>query len=150
ADLHTGLTQRFHLCLRRALRARDDRPCVTHLLTRWRRDPGDVAHDRLAHLRADEGRGLLLFGTADLADHHYRSGIGVRFEGFEAVDKRGARHGVTTDANARRHTNALLRQLIQRLIRQRTRARDDADGSTGCRNVIRRNADIAFTWGDDA
>ena len=51
-DAHAGGLERVHLRLRGALRSRDDRARVAHLLAGRRGHARDVAHDRLRHLRA--------------------------------------------------------------------------------------------------
>ena len=81
-------------------------------------------------------------------------GLGVGLELAEAVDEVGARHRVAADADARRHADAELLELVQRLVGQRARARDDADvGPAGRRqlgDLAGGDADVALARADDA
>ena len=100
-------------------------------------------------LLLDELRRPLLLGAADLADHHHGLGVGVLLEGAQAVDEVGARDRVAADADARGLPYALLRELVQRLVGQCARARDDAHRSSRQRDVARGDADVALAGADD-
>src|SRR5262249_18274330 len=71
-------------------------------------------------------------------------------ERFQAIDERGPWHGVAADSDAGRLADAFLGQLIQRLIRERARTRDDADWPPGRGDLARGDADIALARCDDA
>src|SRR5438552_2315782 len=118
-DPNTSRLERFHFRLRGALRSGDDRPRVPHLLARRGGDAGDVADDRLRHLGAYEVGGFLLPRTADLSEHDHGFRIGIGFEQRQAVDEARPWYGITADAYARRNANALLGEVVQRLIRKR-------------------------------
>ena len=115
-----------------------------------RRHPGDVGGDRLGHVGRDELRRPLLLRAADLADHHDRLRLGVLLEGVEAVDEVRARDRVAADAHARGLPDALLRELVQRLVGQGARPRDDAHRPARQRDVARGDADVALPGADDA
>src|SRR5439155_17457013 len=100
ADAHAGRFERLDLGLRGALRPRDDRARVAHLLARGRGHPGDVRHDRLRHLLADVLGGAFLVGPADLTDHDDGPRVGIGLERGEAVDEAGAGNRVAADADA--------------------------------------------------
>src|SRR5579872_7331038 len=149
-DLSARLAQRLHLGLRRALRPRDDRAGVPHFLA-WRRGHArDIRHHWLRHVRTDERGRLFLLGAANLADQHDRACIWIGFEALQAVDKRGARYRVAANSDAGGHADALLGELVQRLIRERAGATNDAHGTTRCRDLARGDADVALARRDDA
>ncbi len=90
---------------------------------------GDERGDGLGHVRLHE-LGRFFFGrAADLADHHDRLRLGVRFEQRQRVDEVRADDRIAADPDAARLTDAEARELIDRFIRQRAGARDDADGA---------------------
>ena len=136
--------QRLDLRLGGALRARDDGAGVAHLAPGGRGDAGDVGDDGLGHLRRDELGRLLLRGAADLADHHHGLGLGVGLERRQAVDEVRAGHRVAADADAGGLADALLGQLVQRLVGERARARHDPDRPAGQGDVARGDADVAL------
>jgi hypothetical protein len=117
---------------------------VAHLLAGRRSDAGDVAHDGLRHPRLDELRGLFLGRPADLAEHDHRLGLRVGFEQLETVDEARTGNRVTADADARRDTESEVRELIERLIGERARTADDADRTTGARDLGRDETDVAL------
>ena len=117
---------------------------MAHLLAGRRGHARDVAHDRLRHVRLDEV-GRFLFGrAADLAEHDDGLGVGVGFEQLEAVDEARAGNRVAADADARGDADALLVQLVERLVGERAGAADDADRSAGLRDLGRDEADVAL------
>ena len=89
--------------------------------------PAMYDEHRLRHVLADEGRGLLLLVAADLADHDDQLGLRVVLELREHVDERRADDGVAADADDRRVAEPELGQLVADLVRERARARDEAD-----------------------
>ena len=129
-NAHAGVFEHGHLRLRGSLRAGDDRARVAHLLAGWRRDAGDVAHDRLRHPRLDELRGLFLGRPADLAEHDHGLGLRVGFEQLETVDEARTGNRVTADADARGDAEPEVRELVERLVGERARTADDADRTT--------------------
>src|SRR5205814_9133885 len=150
ADLDPRRPQRIHLCLRRALTSRHDGARVAHLLARRCRDTRDVGHHRLVHLGADEFGRFFFGGPTDLADHHHSLGFGIVLEGLQAIDEGRARNRVATDADAGRDADALLLQLVERLVGQGARSAHDAYRAALLRDVARSDADVAFTGRDDA
>src|SRR5258705_52938 len=75
-DGDAGAPHRLELVAGAALAARDDGAGVAHAAARRRGHPGDEADDRLLDLvRAQELRGILLGGAADLADHDDTLGL---------------------------------------------------------------------------
>ena len=80
--------------------------------------------------------------------------FGVGLELAEAVDEVGAGHRVAADADAGRHTDAELLQLVQRLIGQRAGSRHDADvraiGRWQLGDLSSGDTDVALPWADDA
>ena len=138
ATLAPARAQRLDLGHGGSLATRHDRYHVAHLLARRHGYAGDVCHHRLRHRAVDERHGLLFGGSPDLADHHHRPGLGIGFERLEAVDEARSRYGVAADTHAGRHPDALLLQLVQRLVRQRSRATHDPDGPTRLPRCARR------------
>src|ERR1700722_6704218 len=142
--------ERVHLRLRGAFGARDDGPSVSHLSPRGRGDTGDVGDDGLGHVQLDPFGGAFFFGATDLPDHHHGERLGVGLEGGETVDEIGPRHRVAADADARRLSDSLLAEFIERLVRERPGARNDSDRSPGQRDVTRGDPDVALARADDA
>ncbi len=101
ADRDTRRPEGVHLALGGALAAGDDGAGVAHLLA-WRGgDAGHVGDHGLVHLGPDELGRLFFGGATDLAEHDHGLGLGVGLERLEAVDERGAGHGVAADARRR-------------------------------------------------
>ena len=71
--------------------------------------------------------GFFFGGSADLADHHHGLCFGIVLERLEAIDERRAGNRIAADADTRRDADALLLQLVQRLVRQGARSTDDAN-----------------------
>ena len=78
--------------------------------------PDDERCDGFADVRLDEGGGLLLLGSADLADHHDGFGLRVVVEHGEHVHERRAGDGVAADADAGGLPDAAFRQLVDGLV----------------------------------
>src|SRR6185437_1475563 len=125
--VNARLRHRLHLALGGAFAAGDDRTGVSHAAS-WRRClAGNKAHHRLLHIRLDELRSLLFVGSADLADHDDRFGSRIIIQQLQRIDVRRADDRIAADANRSRLPNPARRELIDGLVRQRARARDDAD-----------------------
>ena len=77
-------------------------------------------------------------------------GVGVRLEGGQAVDEAGAGDRVAADAHAGGLADALLGELVQRLVGEGARAAHDADRASGQGDVARGDADVALPRRDDA
>ena len=87
---------------------------------------------RLLHVLLDV-RGRRLFGVAaDLADHDDGVRIRILVEQPQRIDEIGADDRVAADADAGRLPDPEVRQLPDRFIRQRARARDDAHVALAC------------------
>src|SRR5262245_46023720 len=106
-----------------ALAAGDDRAGVAHALAGRRVLSGDERGDGLLHALRDEARRGLLGAAADLADHHHGLRLGIGLEQRERVDEIRADHRVAADAEAGGLPDAEPRELIDRLVRERARAR---------------------------
>src|SRR6185436_17345291 len=76
-DTDAASFHHLELLLGRALAARDNGTRVAHPLARRRRDAGDESDNGLAHVFLDPKRGVLLVGSADLADHHHGDRVGI-------------------------------------------------------------------------
>src|SRR5690606_27172940 len=87
--------------------------------------------------------------AADLADHHEAARRRIAFEQLGAVAEVPAADRTAAHAGARRLAAAPLRRLIDRLVRQRARARHDADRARLV-DRARHDADLAFARRDDA
>src|SRR5690606_18200653 len=148
-----GAAHRLDLRFRVALAARDNGARVAHAAALGRGAPGDEAGDRLPAalllLGGKEFRRLFLGGTADLADHDDRPGLGVFGEPVRHVDVLGALDRVAADADGRGLAEAEVRGLLHRLVGQRAGARDDADRALLV-DMPRHDADLAFAGRDDA
>ncbi len=68
-----------------------------------------------------------LVGAADLADHHDAVGLRIGFEERQQLDEVQPLDRIAADADARGLSDAELRALPHRLVRQRAGAADDAD-----------------------
>ena len=145
-DANAGGLERLDLLGRGALAARDDGAGVAHALAGRRRGPRDEAGDRLVHLLLDEARGALLGAAADLADQDDAVGVRIGLEELEHVDEVHAADRIAADADARRLPDAARRELADRLVGERARARDDAD-VPGLVDVARHDADLAADAG---
>src|SRR3546814_4763359 len=116
---------------------------MPHALALRRAGAGDEADDRLGHVLGDE-LGRFLFGrTTDLADHDDALGLRIVLEQLQAVDEVQAVDRVAADADDGRLAQARVGRLLDRLVRQRARARDDADLAHGGA-VAGPDADLAL------
>src|SRR5580704_17620631 len=131
------------LFLRRACASADDRAGMTHPAARRRGLSGDKADYRLAHLSANEFRGLLLGISANFADHDDGVGIGVIVEKPNGIEERSANDGVATDADARGLADSEMRELADRLVSQCAAAAHHAHVAFAV-NLSRHDADFAF------
>src|SRR3546814_10628591 len=86
--------------------------------------------------------------TTDLADHDDALGLRIVLEQLKAVDEVPAVDRVAADADDGRLAQARVGRLLDRLVRQRARARDDADLAHGM-DVAGHDADLALAGGDD-
>ena len=138
-DLDAGVAQRVHLGLRRALAARDDGAGVAHLLAGGR---GDAR--RCRRRPAWSSLALMNSAASSSAEPPISPIImtalvsGSASNALEAVDEAGARHRVAADADAGGDADALLLQLVERLVGERARAADDADRAARLGDVRRR------------
>src|SRR6185437_9306559 len=123
---HAGGLEGLELFCGRSRRTRDDRAGVAHAAARWSGLAGDEPDDGLLHVLLDERSRLLLIGPADFA--HHRDGLRVRIllERREAVDEVGAVDRIAADADTARLPDSGARELIDDLIRERTRPAHDA------------------------
>lgn len=148
-DDDTGGLERGDLAVRTTLAAGNDRTGVTHAPARGRGDTGDERDDGLLLLLvglAEEVRGILLGGTADLANHDDTVGLGVLEEDLEAVDEVGAAEGVTADADDEGLAEAGLGGLVDGLVGEGAGAGDDTDAAALV-NETGHDADLALTLG---
>src|SRR6266550_277912 len=113
-----------------------------------RRLPGDEPDHRLGHRVLHEVGGLLLVGAPDLSDHDHRVGLGVRLKGRETVDEVRADERVAADPHAGGLTQALRRQLVHDLVRQRSAARHHAHPA-GPADVAGDDPHLAPARGDE-
>src|SRR5262249_57226396 len=93
--------------------------------------------------------GISLAGAADLPDHDDRFSRLVGEQHLENLDELGAFHGITADADGGGLAEPLARGLVDGLIRERARARDDAD-LAGLEDISRHDADLALARGHHA
>src|SRR5579864_2324739 len=132
-----------------SLPAGNDGAGMAHTASRRSGLPRDEAHNRLLHVLLHE-LGSEFFGvTADFTDHDDSFCFRIAVEEIESVDKIGADDGIAADADGGRLPNAALRKLMHRLVGQRPRARHNANRSFFV-DRCRHDADLAFTWRDDA
>jgi len=94
-------------------------------------------------------RGSLFCVAADFSDHDHGLSLRVAVEQIERVDKVRGQLSISANADRRRLPDSALRQLMHRLIRQRSGARDDSDVALFV-NRRRHDANFAFTRRDDA
>src|SRR5713101_9614169 len=118
---------------------------MSHAASRRRGLSGNKSDDRLLHARFHEfGRGF--FGiAADFADHDHGFGLGIAIEQIERIYEIRANDGVAADSDRRGLSNTAGAELINRLISQRARTRNDSDGAFAM-NVARHNSNLAFAW----
>ena len=100
-------------------------------------------------LRLHVRRGGLLGVAADLADHDDRVRLRILVEQLQRVEEVRADDRVAADPDAGRLSDPELRQLPDRLIGQRARARNHADVAFLV-DVARHDADLALARRDDA
>ena len=110
-DLGAGGAERGLLGRGGARLAGDDGAGVAHAAAGRGRSAGDEADHGLGYPRLNEGRGVLLLGAADLADHHDSVRLGVVLEELEDIDEGGPDDGVAADADARRLSKAVFGEL---------------------------------------
>ena len=111
--------------------------------------PGDVSDNRLAHPLLDELGGALLGVSADLAHQDDDVGVGIVLELLEDVDEIGTGDRVAADPDAGRLSDAALSQLVNDLIGQRPRARDEPDWAR-LADLAGDDPDVGLTGRDDA
>ena len=145
----TGFVQRAEFVRRRALAAGDDRAGVTHAFARRRGDARDVGDHGLGDVLVDEIRGGFFVRAADLADHDDAFGLRIAFEELEHVDEVHAAHRIAADADAGALAETLVGGLEHGFVRERARARHDADAALLV-DEARHDADLAFARRDDA
>ena len=97
----------------------------------------------------DEIASVLFGRAADFADHNDALGFRVAEEHVQAVNEVGAVDRIAADADASRLTKTGRGGLSDRLVRQRTGTRYDAD-LAALMNVARHNADLALARRDHA
>src|SRR5579863_4268739 len=142
--LHGGI-----FLLRGSLAARNDRTGVAHALALRRRYAGDVADNRLSHMRSHVFGGFFLGGAPDLTDYDHRLGLRVLIEQLQGIDKAGTDNRVAADADAGALSEARIRCLKYGLVGQRAGARNDAHAA-GSVDIAWHDTDLAFTWSDNA
>ena len=86
-----------------------------------RRLAGDEADHGLAHMLANELRGLLLGIAADLADHDDGVRVGVVIEQANGIEERRADDGIAADADAGGLADAEVRELADGFVGQACR-----------------------------
>ena len=79
----------------------------------------------------------------------YTLSLGIPEEDFEAVDEGRSVERIAADADAQRLAETHLSGLIDGLVGERARARDDADDAR-LMYVTRHDANLALTWCNDA
>src|ERR1700678_1334854 len=104
----------------------------------------DVTDNGLSDILSYISGCFFLFDAADLAYQHDRLCVRIRLESLETVDKGRARDRVTTDADASRHTDPHLFQLVESLIGEGTAAAHYAYRASGESDLASGDADIAF------
>src|SRR5262245_65127331 len=100
-------------------------------------------------LVGEELRGVLFRRATDLADHDDRLRRLIREKHLQHVDELGALDGIAADADRRGLAEPLARGLIDRLVGERARARDDAD-LAWLEDVAGHAAALAFARGHPA
>src|SRR4030095_3127448 len=116
---------------------------------RWRSLPGDEPDDGLAEFPSDEGGGFLLGSAPDLGNHGHRFSVGVGGKQAKRVDEAGPNQRISADADAGRLSHALLRELVDRFVGQRSTLRHDADATLAA-NVAGDDARFSLSSRDDA
>ena len=87
----------------------------------------DEPDDRLVEIRLDPGGGVLLGVAAYFADHHHRFGRRILCEQLQRVDEAGADERIAADPDAGRLAQPIPRELVDRLVGERTALRHDPD-----------------------
>ena len=110
---------------------------------------GDESDDRLFHVLLYKLGGGFFGVAADFADHDDGFGFGIAVEQVERIDERCADDRISADADGGRLSDAALRELVDRFVGQRARARDDSDRSFFV-DRCGHDADLAFAGRNDA
>src|SRR5579863_6039130 len=139
----TGSLHRLDLLCGCSFASRDDGSRMTHAASRRRRLSGDEADHRFADLLPDEFGCCFLGAAADFADHDDSFGFRIVVEQPDGIDEIRSNDWVATDANRGRLPDATRAELVNRLIRQRPRARNDANVSFLV-NMSWHDADLAL------
>src|SRR6185437_9214274 len=144
-------SRRFHsrnFGLGVAFAAGNDGAGMAHAAARRRRAPGDKADHRLLAaalgLVDEELRRILLRRTADLADHHDRSGFRVGEEHLQHCDEFGAFDRISANADGGCLAQAFTTGLEDRFVGQRAGARNNSDLAR-LEDIAGHDADLAFT-----
>src|ERR671914_366173 len=146
--MYASRLQRPVFILRGAFAPGDDGTGVTHTSAGRRSDPGDIGHHRFADLGFDIGCGLFLFRAADLADQDNAFGFRVLFKQLKAIDEIHAMDRIAADPHTTTLPQSALGGLMDGLIGERARARDDTD-TARLMDIAGHDADLALPGGDD-
>ena len=152
-DDDASSAHRFNFRFRVALATRDDGPGVAHAAAFG----GGAARDEacgglpaaLFTLIREELRRFFFGRATDFADHDDRGGFGICKEHFEHVDMFGAFDRVATNAHCGGLAKAEIGGLLDGLIGEGARARNNADGPPAV-DVAGHDADLAGVRRDHA
>src|ERR1700722_16879193 len=96
---------------------------MAHTPSRRRRLPRDESNYWLLHVRLDKVRSGFFRVAADLPDHDHGFSLRIAVKQIERVDKIRTDNGIAADSDRGRLPDPALRQLMHRLVSERSRAR---------------------------
>src|SRR5262245_41874555 len=99
--MNAGFAECLHLLSRSALATGNDRACMAHASSRWRRLTGDERDDWLGHILFRKSGRLFFSRTADLADHHDSERLVVCLEQSQCIDVCSTDNWIATDTDSR-------------------------------------------------
>ena len=110
--MDTGGSEGLHLVGRGSLAAGDDGSGMAHASARWRRLPGDEAHDRLLDVRLYIGSRDFFGRASNFAYQDDGFRLRVLIEQLQRVDVGSADDGIAADADRCRLADAALGELV--------------------------------------
>src|SRR3954469_21477759 len=129
--------------------AGEDGACMPHPPTLRRGLARDKAHDWFGDPLLDEGSRPLLVGAADLTDHDDGVGVVVVLKRLEAGDEVGTDDRVAPDAHAGALADAVLGELVDHFVGERSASRDESDPPRRA-DVAGNDSDFGLAWRDQA
>lgn len=123
---------------------------MSHSAPWWCGDTRNKADNGLVcgiKLLQEFGR-IFLSWTSNFSDHDYAISLLILHENLQAVDEVGAGEWVTANSNNKRLAKTCLCSLVDSLVCQSSRSRDDTN-ATALVDKSGHNTNLALAWRND-